>query len=154
MVSISSKQATARSATATTTLSFSQPATLAALTAATLKKGDAIAVARVAGIAAAKKTADLIPLAHPGLAITGVEVDIEPFFEPGGNDDATVQCEGKTGVEMEALTAAMVAGLTMYDMLKGVDRGMSLEGGRVVAKSGGRSGAWRWDADKAAVERG
>ena len=168
MVSITHKLPTARSATATTILHFSSPLTLPALTNATLKKGDAVAVARVAGIQAAKKTADLIPLAHPGLQITGVSVDIEPF-EPSARHDsnpdikegrttskncggvniiARVDCEGKTGVEMEALTAATVAGLTMYDMLKGVDKGMWLGEGRVVRKEGGKSGSWVWNEEK------
>ena len=123
-------------------------------------------MARIAGIQAAKKTADLIPLAHPGLSITGVSVRLEPFINGnlpvpfnksslGLNQKAkmfggvvitaTVQCEGKTGVEMEAITSASVAGLTMYDMLKGVDKAMVLTATRVVAKSGGKSGDWVWD---------
>ncbi|KIW18893.1 molybdenum cofactor biosynthesis protein C [Exophiala spinifera] len=166
MVSISGKVPTRRSATATTVLLFSDPQTYRALLAARLRKGDAIAVARIAGIQAAKKTADLIPLAHPGLCITGVRVHLEPFmsdqlpkpFTAGplalGQDalkyggvavTATVDCEGKTGVEMEAMSAASVAGLTMYDMLKGVDKAMVLTATRVVAKSGGKSGDWVWD---------
>ncbi len=162
MVSISHKTPTSRSATAIQSLVFSSPSTYSALVEATLAKGDAIAVARIAGIQAAKRTSELIPLAHPGLQITGVSVDIEPFTtdEPttsvpqqiakdapygGVLITATVGCDGKTGVEMEALTAASVAGLAMYDMLKGVDQGMSLKEGRVVGKSGGKSGNWRWD---------
>lgn len=167
MVSIASKVPTSRSATATTILLFSQALTYSALLASRLRKGDAISVARIAGIQAAKKTSDLIPLAHPGLNITGVSVMLEPF--PGTQlpyplvsqslginkankkvcggvfVTATVECEGKTGVEMEAMTAASVAGLTMYDMLKGVDKAMVLTSTRVVAKSGGKSGDWRWD---------
>ena len=154
MVSISSKVPSFRSATATCTLHFASPSTLPVLTSATLKKGDAIAVARIAGIQAAKKTSDLIPLAHPRLQITAVAVDINSFEadaaveegEFGGvKIEAKVDCEGKTGVEMEALTAATVAGLTMYDMLKGVDKGMWLGEGRVVRKEGGKSGGWVWD---------
>lgn len=124
-----------------------------------------MAVGRIAGIQAAKKTSDLIPLAHPGLGITGVVVEIEPFVtsnkdihsvgltrDYGGiKIKARVDCEGKTGVEMEALTAASVAGLTMYDMLKGIDKGMMLTQTRVIEKMGGKSGGWRWDEEKGAV---
>ncbi|KAJ9638131.1 hypothetical protein H2204_004442 [Knufia peltigerae] len=172
MVSISGKVPTRRSATATTVLLFSDPQTYRALLAARLRKGDAIAVARIAGIQAAKKTADLIPLAHPGLSITGVKVRLEPFMSDqlpkpftagslGLSPDtlrfggvavmATVDCEGKTGVEMEAMSAASVAGLTMYDMLKGVDKAMVLTATRVVAKSGGKSGDWVWDEKSNAI---
>ncbi|KIW88234.1 molybdenum cofactor biosynthesis protein A [Cladophialophora bantiana CBS 173.52] len=169
MVSIANKKPTSRSATATTLLLFSHYGTYGVLFASRLRKGDALAVARVAGIQAAKKTSDLIPLAHPGLNITGVTVRLEPFMGDNlpyplseGKVDAatpndikrlyggvlvtaTVACEGKTGVEMEAITAASVAGLTMYDMLKGVDKEMVLTGTRVTAKSGGKSGDWEWD---------
>ncbi|EXJ66316.1 uncharacterized protein A1O5_10468 [Cladophialophora psammophila CBS 110553] len=169
MVSITNKKPTSRSATATTLLLFSHYGTYGVLFASRLRKGDALAVARVAGIQAAKKTSDLIPLAHPGLNITGVTVRLEPFMGDNlpyplseGKVDAaipsdikrlyggvlvtaTVACEGKTGVEMEAITAASVAGLTMYDMLKGVDKEMVLTGTRVTAKSGGKSGDWEWD---------
>jgi len=170
MVSIAGKVPTSRAATATTTLLFSNQQTYNALLAARLRKGDALAVARVAGIQAAKKTADLIPLAHPGLNITGINVEIRPFhggessrFIPGAHVKpadakyggvqitAVVACEGKTGVEMEALSAASVAGLTMYDMLKGIDRGMVLTGTRVIAKQGGKSGNWVWDYTKGTV---
>ncbi|ETN46300.1 molybdenum cofactor biosynthesis protein C [Cyphellophora europaea CBS 101466] len=168
MVSITHKAPTARSATATCTLSFSSPTTHAALTSATLHKGDALAVARIAGIQAAKLTSTLIPLAHPSLQITYVNVGIEvlapaessssaaadvkstnttPRESGGARITARVDCEGKTGVEMEALTAAQVAGLALYDMLKGVDKGMCLGEGRVVAKRGGKSGGWRWDEE-------
>ncbi|KAL2435148.1 Molybdenum cofactor biosynthesis protein 1 [Exophiala dermatitidis] len=168
MVSIAGKVPTARSATATALLLFSRPETYSTLLAARLRKGDALSVARIAGIQAAKKTADLIPLAHPGLGITAASVRLEPFM---GNKlpypltqkslglankpakrlcggvliTATVSCEGKTGVEMEAITAASVAGLTMYDMLKAVDKSMVLTETRVIAKSGGKSGDWAWD---------
>lgn len=167
MVSIAGKKVTSRSATATTLLLFSNAWTYSSLLAARLRKGDAMSVARIAGIQAAKKTSDLIPLAHPGLNITGVTVHLEAFVGDnlpypmsktnlGINENiqplyggvlitATVACEGKTGVEMEAITAASVAGLTMYDMLKGVDKAMSLTSTRVVAKSGGKSGDWEWD---------
>ena len=200
MISITSKHSTHRTATAVCTVLFSNPNAYTALSNASLQKGDAIAVARVAGIMAAKKTADLIPLAHPGIGITGVSVDVELFAgggasnqrtrtkraeqerdtvagDEGGPDpssatictpppsqDATanaaatpaqssfggvsittmVECEGKTGVEMEALAAASVAGLTVYDMCKGVDKGMVMQGVRVVEKTGGKSGDWVW----------
>ncbi|EXJ61809.1 hypothetical protein A1O7_02239 [Cladophialophora yegresii CBS 114405] len=169
MVSIAQKKPTSRSATATSLLLFSHEGTYSVLFASRLQKGDAMAVARIAGIQAAKKTSDLIPLAHPGLNITGVTVRLEPFkgdsvpfplseafkqphvaadvetLHGGVLVTATVACEGKTGVEMEAITAASVAGLTMYDMLKGVDKCMVLTSTRVTAKSGGKSGDWEWD---------
>lgn len=164
MVSIANKIPTTRSATATSLLLFSAPTTYQSLVSAQLKKGDAIAVARIAGIQAAKKTSDLIPLAHPSLAITGLSISIEPYAPGCGPGDdvlppkndrssnnggvyiqATVDCEGKTGVEMEAMMAASVAGLTMYDMLKGVDKAMTLTETRVLKKSGGKSGDWSYD---------
>ncbi|EXJ92654.1 hypothetical protein A1O3_01206 [Capronia epimyces CBS 606.96] len=167
MVSIAGKIPTARSATATSLLLFSHPETYSILLAARLRKGDAFSVARIAGIQAAKKTSDLIPLAHPGLDMTGASVRLEPFVgnmlpypltrKALGLDEnerrlsggvlitATVSCEGKTGVEMEAITAASIAGLTMYDMLKAVDKSMVLTETRVIAKSGGKSGDWTWN---------
>ena len=167
MVSIAHKKPTSRSATATSTVLFSEASTFDTLSAARLKKGDALAVARIAGIQAAKKTADLIPLAHPSLNITAISIDLEPFgaedhllkqrdqsaAHGGVKVTAKVECEGKTGVEMEALTAAQVAALTIYDMLKGIDKGMVLTGGRVVAKSGGKSGDWRWSEEDGRVVR-
>ena len=167
MVSIAHKTPTSRSATATSNVLFSESSTFGALSAAHLKKGDALAVARIAGIQAAKKTADLIPLAHPSLSITAIDVNLEPFQDEeripnykgrsaahgGVKITARVDCEGKTGVEMEALTAAQVAGLTIYDMLKGIDKGMVLTGGRVVAKSGGKSGDWVWSEEECRVIR-
>ena len=174
MVSITSKLPTHRSATATSTVLFASPETHAALTAATLRKGDALAVARIAGIQAAKLTSTLIPLAHPSLPITYANVDIQ-VLAPSDTDTgalaeaeaakassgrfggaritAQVDCEGKTGVEMEALTAATVAGLALYDMLKGVDKGMCLGEARVVRKSGGKSGGWAWDEREGRVVR-
>ncbi|KEF56550.1 uncharacterized protein A1O9_06738 [Exophiala aquamarina CBS 119918] len=165
MVSIANKIPTTRSATARSLLLFSTPTTYQSLVSAQLKKGDAVAVARIAGIQAAKKTSDLIPLAHPSLAITGLNISIEPYApgcEPRDNIihwrsrikstnrggvyiQATVDCEGKTGVEMEAMMAASVAGLTMYDMLKGVDKAMKLTETQVIKKSGGKSGDWSYD---------
>lgn len=119
-----------------------KPETLALILAGDMKKGDVIGAARIAGIMAAKQTANLIPLCHP-LALTKVSVDIAPDESlPGLRVRATAKLTGKTGVEMEALTAASVACLTIYDMGKAVDRGMEIGGIRVVAKSGGKSGDW------------
>ncbi|WP_420409276.1 cyclic pyranopterin monophosphate synthase MoaC [Hoeflea sp.] len=110
-----------------------------------MKKGDVIGAARIAGIMAAKQTANLIPLCHP-LALTKVTVEISPDEAlPGLRVHATAKLTGRTGVEMEALTAVSVACLTIYDMGKAVDRGMEIEGIRVLAKSGGKSGDWRAD---------
>ena len=117
--------------------------TLALIRAGEAKKGDVIAVARVAGIMAAKKTADLIPLCHP-LLLDKVSVDIEPEPAlPGLRVTATARLTGRTGVEMEALTAVTVACLTIYDMAKAVDRGMEITAVRLVEKSGGQSGEWK-----------
>jgi len=117
------------------------PATLAAVRDAQLAKGDALGVARVAGILAAKRTPDLIPLCHP-LPITGVEIDFE--LEAGAvRITATARVDGQTGVEMEALTAAAVAGLTVIDMVKSMEKGVYLDSVRLLAKSGGKSGVWR-----------
>ncbi|MCB1492495.1 MAG: cyclic pyranopterin monophosphate synthase MoaC [Rhodobiaceae bacterium] len=116
--------------------------TLALILAGDMKKGDVIGAARIAGIMAAKQTASLIPLCHP-LALTKVSVDIEPDEAlPGLRVRAMAKLTGKTGVEMEALTAASVACLTIYDMAKAVDRGMEIGGIRVLSKSGGKSGDW------------
>ncbi len=109
------------------------------------KKGDVLGIARIAGIMAAKKTADLIPLCHP-LAITHVEIDLKTQRQPAAVIcRATVEVSGKTGVEMEALNATQVALLTIYDMCKAVDRGMVIEGVRLLKKSGGKSGDWMAD---------
>ena len=106
------------------------------------KKGDVLGIARVAGIMASKRTADLIPLCHP-LALTRVELDLNPENDPPAvHCRATVETHGQTGVEMEALTAVQVALLTVYDMCKAVDRGMTMEGIRLVRKRGGKSGEW------------
>jgi molybdenum cofactor biosynthesis enzyme len=166
MVDISHKIPTRRSATASAYVLFSNPHPYACLTHSSLPKGDAVAVARIAGIQAAKKTADLIPLAHPGLGITGVKVDIELLtptrkhdaysdpdigeagFQFGGvKITANVLCDGKTGVEMEALTAASMSALTMYDMCKAVDKHMTVTGVRVVMKKGGKGGHWSLNGD-------
>jgi molybdenum cofactor biosynthesis protein MoaC len=140
MVSISSKVVTSRTATAACAVRFSNPATLDLVRENQMKKGDVLGVARVAGIMAAKRTPDLIPLCHPiALSHTSVELEV-------GKEEivirATVQCDGKTGVEMEALMAASTAAMTVYDMCKAVDKGMTIEGLRVTLKDGGKSGRW------------
>jgi cyclic pyranopterin phosphate synthase len=141
MVDVSEKAETARTATAEALVRM-QPATLALILEGGLPKGDVIATARIAGIMAAKRTPDLIPLCHP-LPITGVTLDIEPAGEDTLAIRATVKTTGKTGVEMEALTAASVAALTVYDMCKAVEKGMRIEHVRLLEKLGGKSGAWR-----------
>ncbi|MBW4024158.1 MAG: cyclic pyranopterin monophosphate synthase MoaC [Proteobacteria bacterium] len=142
MVDVSDKPETAREATARARITM-QAATLALILSGTAKKGDVLGVARLAGIMAAKRTADLIPLCHP-LPIAAVTVALEPDEAASAVEiTATVRTTGRTGVEMEALTAASVAALTVYDMCKAVDRGMVVEALRVVAKSGGASGDFR-----------
>lgn len=144
MVDVSKKPETERTATACVRVAM-QPATLALILSGQAKKGDVLGVARLAGIMASKRTADLIPLCHP-LPISAVTVDLQPSPDKGGIDIvATVRTNGRTGVEMEALTAASVAALTVYDMCKAVDRGMRIDGLRVVHKDGGASGAFRQD---------
>ena len=139
MVDVSAKPETVREATARARITM-QPETLALILGGTAKKGDVLGVARLAGIMAAKRTSDLIPLCHP-LPISAVTVDLKAFVEISAVEiTATVRTTGHTGVEMEALTAASVAALTVYDMCKAVDRGMVVDGLRVVAKSGGASG--------------
>jgi len=140
MVDVGGKPATRREARAECRVVMAA-ATLAAVRDSQLAKGDALAVARVAGIMAAKRTPDLIPLCHP-LPITGVEVDFD--FEPDAlRITTTARVDGQTGVEMEALTAAAVAGLTVIDMVKSLEKGVYLESVRLLAKSGGKSGSWR-----------
>ncbi|HTJ58733.1 MAG TPA: cyclic pyranopterin monophosphate synthase MoaC [Devosiaceae bacterium] len=140
IVDIGDKTATHRRGVARARLE-AKPETIAAILGGTLKKGDALAVARIAGIMAAKKTADLIPLCHP-IALTKVEVEITP-----DGDSlvvvATAETTDRTGVEMEALTAASVAALTLYDMAKAMDRGMRVTGLELVEKSGGKSGDFK-----------
>ena len=138
MVDVSAKPATVRSATARARVVM-QPATLAMIAEGSAKKGDVLGVARLAGIMAAKRTADLIPLCHP-LALSAVAVDLSPAPPDAVEIAATVRTTGPTGVEMEALTAVSVAALTVYDMCKAVDRAMRIEALRVVHKSGGKSG--------------
>ena len=137
MVNVSAKPETDRTATARVTV-LMQPGTRAMVEAGTAKKGDVLGVARLAGIMGAKRTADLIPLCHP-LPISAVTLDLN-LVEAGVEISATVRTTGRTGVEMEALTAAGAAALTVYDMLKAVDRGMRIDGLRVVHKDGGKSG--------------
>jgi cyclic pyranopterin phosphate synthase len=138
MVDVGGKPVTDRQATARADVVM-LPATLAMITAGQAKKGDVFAVAQLAGIMAAKRASDLIPLCHP-LALTAVTVDLIAANDTTVEITATVRTSGRTGVEMEALTAASVAALTVYDMCKAVDRGMRIEAVRVVAKSGGKSG--------------
>ena len=146
MVDVSDKPVTARTATAEGFVAM-QPETLALLKSGEAPKGDVLATARIAGIMAAKRTHELIPLCHP-LSLTKVAVDLEPTTKPPGvRVEAVVKSAGQTGVEMEALTAVSVACLTLYDMLKAADRAMRIEGIRVVEKAGGRSGHYRADAD-------
>ena len=140
MVDVSEKAETARTAVAEATVRM-QPATLALIQQGGIAKGDVLATARIAGIMAAKKTHELIPLCHP-LAITGVTVDLAPEGDSALVVRATVKTTGKTGVEMEALTAASVAALTVYDMCKAVEKGIRIEGVRLLEKHGGKSGDW------------
>lgn len=141
MVDVTGKAVTDRIATATARVVM-RPETLALVTEGRAKKGDVLAVAQLAGIMAAKRTADLIPLCHP-LPITRVAVELAADAAlPGVQISATVRTTGQTGVEMEALTAASVAALTVYDMLKAVERSMRIEGIEVVLKDGGKSGRY------------
>lgn len=142
MVDISNKPVTTRNATAVCFVRMSVE-TLAALASAGMAKGDAIPVARVAGIMAAKRTADLIPLCHP-LALTDVSVEIE-IEQDGARLEATAKTADRTGVEMEAMVAVSVAALTLYDMCKGMDKGIIIEEVKLIAKSGGKSGDWKRD---------
>ena len=142
MVDVSAKAATDRVAVAEGKVVMST-ATLDLVLSGDAKKGDVLGTARIAGIQAAKKTHELIPLCHP-LPITKVEIAIEPDRKlPGLVVRATVKVTGQTGVEMEALTAVSVACLTIYDMVKAAERGMRIEGIRLLEKSGGASGEWR-----------
>ena len=142
MVDVGAKAQTHRVATASGRIAM-QPDTLRMVLAGTAKKGDVLGVARIAAIQGAKRAADLIPLAHP-LQITRVAID----FEQDSSDAtielrATVECRGRTGVEMEALAAVSAGLLTIYDMCKAVDRGMVIDGVRLLEKRGGKSGPWR-----------
>ena len=142
MVDVGDKTDTVRQATAEGYVRM-MPATLALIREGNAKKGDVIGTARLAGIMAAKKTSDLIPLCHP-LMLTKVSVEIiEDDTLPGLRVSATAKLSGKTGVEMEALTAVSVACLTVYDMAKAVDKGMEIGGVRLLEKTGGKSGTYR-----------
>ena len=145
MVDVGGKEVTQRTAVSEGYIKM-QAETLQLIVAGGHNKGDVLGIARIAGIMASKKTADLIPLCHP-LPIT--HVDIELRAEPEKNRvycRTTVKTAGRTGVEMEALTATQIALLTIYDMCKAVDRGMCIQGVRLVEKSGGKSGLWRRDS--------
>lgn len=139
MVDVSAKDVTVRSASARGRVRLSDAA-VAALRSGTVPKGDAIAVARIAGLQAAKRTPDLVPLAHP-IAVHGVTVDLN-VVDDGVEISASVRTADRTGVEMEALTCVVVAALALVDMVKAVDRTARITDVRVVAKSGGRSGDW------------
>ncbi|MEO5931048.1 MAG: cyclic pyranopterin monophosphate synthase MoaC [Candidatus Kapaibacterium sp.] len=142
MVDVGEKEITERVAAAEAVVRLA-PEAYAALMAGTLKKGDALGVARVAGIMAAKRTSDLIPLCHP-LPISGVTVGFAMDADAGTvTIEATVKVTGRTGVEMEALTAASVAALTIYDMCKAIDKGIVIERVRLLEKRGGTSGEYR-----------
>lgn len=141
MVDVSEKAVTAREAVAEGWIRM-QPATLALIVEGGHKKGDVLAAARIAGIMAAKKTAELIPLCHP-IALSAVDVALEPDTQQATlRCRATVRTSGQTGVEMEALTAVQIALLTVYDMCKAADRGMTITDVCLLSKSGGRSGDW------------
>ena len=147
MVDVADKAVTAREAIAEGRIHM-QAATLALIREGSAKKGDVIGIARIAGIMAAKRTHELIPLCHP-LLLTKVSVDLElDDALPGIRVTAMARVNGQTGVEMEALTAVSVACLTIYDMAKAADRGMQIEGIRLVAKSGGKSGDWHAVTDE------
>lgn len=140
MVDVTGKQPTMRSATASGFVRC-PPAVIEALRDESVPKGDALAVARIAGIQGAKKCAELLPLAHV-IGVHGAVVDLEPGPE-GVSIKATVRTADRTGVEMEALTAVSVAGLTLVDMFKGIDKGVEIESVRLLEKTGGKSGTWR-----------
>jgi len=140
MVDVSDKQVTSREAVAEGRITMSRDAA-AAIRSGAAAKGDVLAVARVAGIMAAKRTSDLIPLCHP-LPLTRVAIELAPD-DTGVTATATARTDGKTGVEMEALTAVSVALLTIYDMAKAIDKAMIIDGVRLLAKTGGKSGEYR-----------
>jgi cyclic pyranopterin phosphate synthase len=141
MVDVGDKPITSRECVARGAVQMA-PATLAAIAAGRTPKGDVLATARIAGLQAAKRTSEWIPLAHP-LPLDAIEIELSP--DPAGSRlaiEATVRAQARTGVEMEALVAVAAAGLTVYDMCKAIDRGMSLEAVRLVRKRGGKSGSW------------
>ena len=141
MVDVGTKNITTREAVASATVRMT-PRTLALLAGQALPKGDVLTTAKIAGIMAAKQTASLIPLTHP-LALSSVEVTFELDQSAGSIEiRATVRCEGKTGVEMEAMTACAIAALTIYDMCKSAEKGIVIDAVQLVRKSGGKSGVW------------
>ena len=140
MVDVADKAHTKRVGVATGRIVM-LPATLALIQSGTAKKGDVLGIARIAGIQAAKKTSDLIPLCHP-LGLEAVTIDFA-YEDAAIRVTATASLTGKTGVEMEAMTATSIALLTIYDMAKAIDKGMVIEGVRLIAKSGGKSGDWK-----------
>lgn len=139
MVDVTAKDRTAREASAEAFLRCA-PATIALVREKRVPKGDVLAVARIAGIAGAKQTPQLVPLCHP-VSLTGVDVDVE-VMDDGIRVVATARAQDRTGVEMEAMTAVGAAALAVYDMLKAAERGITIRGWRLLSKSGGRSGAW------------
>ncbi|KAH3667255.1 hypothetical protein OGAPHI_002904 [Ogataea philodendri] len=142
MVAVHEKEITHRSATAEGKIKFSNRDSIKLIISNSNKKGDVLSIARIAGIMAVKKTAELVPLCHP-IAITGITVDLALNEQENHiSVQCTVQCDGKTGVEMEALTGTTVTLLTVYDMCKAVDKLMEIDGCQVVKKSGGKSGDW------------
>jgi cyclic pyranopterin monophosphate synthase len=142
MVDVTAKDETVRVAVAKGRVVM-QPETLRLLLRGEIAKGNVLTTAQVAGVMAAKKTSELIPMCHP-LLLTGIDVELEPDEAANAVEiTATVRTTGKTGVEMEALTAVSVAGLTVYDMCKAVDKGMQVDDIRLVSKTGGKSGDWR-----------
>ena len=142
MVDVGDKQTTKRTAQAQAVITM-QPETLRRIAEGTMPKGDIFACARIAGIMAAKRTSDLIPMCHP-LPIDGVEVEITPISETEVRLVSTLRCSHKTGIEMEALTAVSVAALTIYDMCKAIDRGMRIDQVLLLHKAGGKSGEYRY----------
>lgn len=138
MVDVGEKEVTRRSASAQAVVSM-QPETLSLILSGGVPKGDVFACARIAGIMAAKRTWELIPMCHP-LPIEGIEIEITPISDTDVRIVSTLRCTHKTGIEMEALTAASVAALTLYDMCKAVDRGMVIRDVMLLRKSGGKSG--------------
>lgn len=145
MVDVGDKTETRRTAIAAARV-IMRPETLAAIRAGDVKKGDVLGTARVAGIMAAKKTHELIPLCHP-LLLTKIAIEFD-YVESGVEIRATVHCQGQTGVEMEALTAAAVAALTIYDMAKALEKTMRIEAVRLLFKEGGKSGTFRADDEE------
>jgi len=141
MVDVGAKRATARAATAEAVVRMNATAH-AALKAGSVRKGDALATAQIAGVLAAKRTAELIPLCHP-IALSHVDVAIRLRGRDAAVITCTAKCVGQTGVEMEAMTGACVAALTLYDMCKALDRGITIETVRLIEKSGGASGRYR-----------